>query len=157
MDLLNQVLQGVDDNRPLLQRMETSEALRVLVDEYNKFAQTLFEVPSAVTGLTEGRHFKAALRKLDPDAQLTLLKKYSDVLHGRHTQALENEKAEERKHRHWVVKATLIFVGCGILLIAGAMVAFAYKSGALPDSAVVSTIIKPALEILKLIFSVGVK
>lgn len=158
MDLLDRVLQGVPDHRPLLERMGNSEAICALVDEYNLHSRTLFHVPEMVTGLTIGADFKEALRQLDPDDQLRLLYKYSDVLHGRHKLPKETvEKVEERRLRHFVVRSVTIVGSAGVFLIAGAMVAFAYKSGALADGAIVSSIIGPAMEILKLIFQIGVK
>jgi hypothetical protein len=159
MDLFSQVMQGLDDHKPLLHALETTEAVRALVTEYNAYSQTLFVPLPEVTGFTTGKDFKSAMRKLDADVQLTLLKKYSDVLHGRHIPPVESpEKVADRKLRHFLIKAAVFFAGAGFFLIAGAVIAFAYKAGAIAkDGAVTTTITAPAVEIAKLIFNTGDK
>jgi len=159
MALLEAVLFRINDTERVVERMEKSSALRELVEGYQHYTfddATLVNVSSIMTGA----EFKEALRRLKPEIQVTLLKKYCDTLHGVAVPApvvvpavtTEPEaQIEERRNRHWMIKLCGILLS-SILLIMVATFASVVAKGVGADSSVFTSAMTNIVEIAKLVF-----
>lgn len=148
MTLVEKVLKGIDDTRPIYQHADRSVALKAFLKSYEE--QTLLDSTlPALTPTTCGRELKDAFGMLEIDVQIRMLNSYWGTLHGK---VFESPAvADERRQRHWMVKFAAVSSVVFLLLITGGVLAIAQKQGDLPDSAVMNSILKHAGEILKVI------
>jgi hypothetical protein len=65
----------------------------------------------------------------------------------------EQEAAEDRKLRRWLVKTGFWFVMVFVSMVVGSILTIAVRSGQMPDGVVTNSVLSTATEILKLIFS----
>lgn len=158
--LLDAVLRGIDDNAPVADRMDRSEALKTLIDGYQQYTHNDATLPS-INSLTTGAELKWAIALLNPHVQVTLLKKYSDTVLGVPTVPVIPMEAphvtEERRLRHWFLKFLAWLATSIIVVMTLAVVSTIVKSNSLPDGSIFSSIMSTAVEILKLVFSTGIK
>lgn len=148
MALTEKVFKGIDDTRSVRAHAERSVALKHLLLSYEELAKVDASIPN-LTDATTGRELKDAFEMLETESQLRMLNNYWFTLHGRSS---ETEAArDERKHKHWLIKAGVVFTGGLILVITGAVIGLANKSGTMPDNAVLTGILKTAGEVLKVI------
>lgn len=150
MALLELVLQGINDREPVTERMERSQALRELVEGYQHYTRDDATLPT-ITSVTSGAELKNAVRHLKPEAQLILLKKYSDTING--VAPVESaEKIEERREHQWFVKLISVVASSILLIMVVALVSALLRSKEGPDANVVTEFITTTLEIIELIF-----
>lgn len=155
--LLDAVLRGIDDTVPVAERIDRSAALKALIDDYQGHARNDATLPT-INSLTTGAELKWAIALLDPSIQLAMLKKYSDTVLGKVVTGVESpELVEQRKLRHWLAKFMAVVAMSMILIMFLAVVSVIYKSDKLPEGSIFSSIMTTAVEILKLVFSSGLK
>jgi hypothetical protein len=152
MALMEAVLHRVSDHERVIERMEKSPALRELVESYHHFTQDDANLAN-ITSLTTGAELKDALRQLKPEAQIDLLKKYCDTIHGV-VAAEPAHQVEERRNRHWMLRFCVL-VGSSILLIMLATFASVVFKGTGADTNVFTSVMSTTLEIAKLIFNIS--
>lgn len=158
MALLEAVLARVADHERVTERMEKSTALRDLVDGYHNYARDDATLVN-ITTLTTGAELKEALRQLKPEAQLTLLKKYSDTVHGvvppappAATVSAEHiEQAEERKNRNWFMRLCMLVISSIVMLVSATFVSIVVKNHG-GDAGVFASTLTNIIEIAKLVF-----
>jgi hypothetical protein len=152
MALMETVLQRVDDRERVTERMEKSVALRELVEGYQQYTRDDANLAN-ITTLTTGLELKEALRRLTPEAQLTLLKKYSDTIHGVVT-VEPADQVEERRNRHWLFKLFGLVASSILLIMVASFVSIVVNGHGAGDASVFTSVMSTTLEIAKLIFGV---
>lgn len=153
--LVHAILKGVSDDRQVIAHLSVASPLRDLVERYNKIAANDDNLPPVLSSTT-GRELKAAISMMEPEDQLVILHKYSlatKTLDLPEVYAEDPVKADERKFRLFVGKAMIIGFVILMLVVVGAVIALSVKSGALANEGLISTIMKTAGEIIKLILS----
>ena len=150
--LTEKVLKGIDDTRPVHMHADRSAALKAFLNSYDEQTKLDGTLP-VLTPSTSGRELKDAFNMLELEIQLKMLSSYWNTVHGRNTES--EAVRDERRQRHWMIKAGTIFAGSLALVVVGAMMAIANKNGELPDSAILNGLLKTAGEILKVIIGAG--
>lgn len=154
---ISKILKGVADSR-ILESYAEDSPVRVLVQKYLTRAEHDATLPAITLASTAGE-FKKALSQLPPAEKVTLLYEYLVATSASNPIAAvlaSSEAREERKMRHWLIKAAIWLFGPMILLVVGATIAIGVRSGVMSDNPAFSSIVGTAMEILKLIFSSAV-
>jgi len=149
MSLMEDILHRVDDRERVIERMERSPALKQLVEDYQKYTRDDATLHN-ITMFTTGADLKMAIRRLEPDTQLTLLKKYSDTIRGVvHGEPLG--QVEERRTRHWLIKLFGVVASSILLIMVTAVVSAMFRTNTTANTSVTTSIFSTIGEIVKLI------
>lgn len=154
-ELLEDILRGISDDRLLVNRREEASPLGDLIDSYKKASQNNDNLETLNSDWT-GRDLKEAIKKVPSDEQLTMLYKYMVAVKSPgdpFSYAEHPREADERRHRHWIVKTAVVSAILMTFAIIGAVIALAVSSGQVEKGVMVDTFMSTALEILKLVFS----
>lgn len=152
--LVEQILKGIGDKRLLSDHKPGPSPLDDLIQGYSKKAAHNDDLPNLAEEAT-GRDLKNAIKLMDPEDQVTLLYKYSQATGSLMDPSVYSEHpkdAEERRLRHWFIKAGFYLAAVLLLMVTGAVVVLGSLRGEMSNP-LASGILSTALEILKLIFS----
>jgi hypothetical protein len=150
--LAQQILKGIDDDYPLTPLVCGPSPLGDLIAGYSKEPEA---VTTPVTPQMTGAQFKEALDKINPESLVTLLAKYSAATKSLMTPTVyaeDPEKRDSRRLRHWMMKGAFVVSSTIALIVVGASMAIAYRTGVV-DNALVQTLMTTASDILKLLLS----
>lgn len=155
--LVDDILQGVDDDTPLASCILFDSPLKDLVLAYNQFSISDPNLPSFSATWT-GRDFKKALSKLDARKQLTLLYNYASSTkeNGRPFAYLETESSIAKKlNQQLAIKVFLLVCGFTAVIFFLFALFVAVSFDFLPqESKEYETVLTITKDILKYIFTV---
>lgn len=153
MALAAAILKGISDKRQIVGHLAKPSPFKDLIEQYNAIALKDDDLP-LMNERSTGAELKAAIGRVEPELQVTLLYKYSVATKTLDNPTLYNQdpvKLEERKLRIYLAKLMTTVFAVGFCLIVGAMVAISVKSGDLPNEGVVKSLMSTAGEIIKVI------
>ena len=155
---IGKILKGIPDTRKL-QEYEPNTPARILIEKYQHRCEHDATLP-VISDQSTGLQFKQAMAELDPAEKVTLLFEYlvatSAASPLAHLVVNSEERVQARENlklKHWLIKATVWFLGPVVFLVVGAAIAIAVRTGVAADNPAFNSIISTAMEILKLIFS----
>lgn len=151
MSFAADILRGLADSKELGEHID-DYALQALLDAYNHRAHhddSLVPLGYHHTG----KDLKNALAQLPGEDQLVMLYPYAQAVFQLLPYVEDQRSIDERRLRHWLVKAAFMVLAPIPCLIAGAMVVIAVREGIMPDGALSSSLMSTATEMLKLIFT----
>lgn len=151
MDLVRQVLNGVADNRLLKDHKSGPSPLQHLIETYREKSAHNDNAPN-LTDVSVGQDLKHGIEQLPCEDQVQMLYKYL-VDARRLTPEESPAEVEDRKMKHWSIKAFIWVASFVIVMTFGAVTAIAVRSGVAPSNELVSTFLEFAGEIVHLIFA----
>ena len=156
--LLTDILKDIDDDATIYLMSITVSLERDLLRAYNK---VLIDnsIPIAPFYEPTGKELKLAIGALPAIHQITLLFNYNEELKTHRDLIacpIEDPRVrDERQLKHWIAKAFVITFAIIVCVIFGAMVVVGVHAGLIPDSTLISGVMKPVTELLKFILSTG--
>jgi len=164
MQLIDHVLVDVKNDLTIAEQMTRSHALLSLFSGLNNVillrTNNLANEETLVVQLDTGHYLKQRLMGLPASDQHRLLslyldKKGEDALQQSQVTPDDEVVREERKLKHWIVKASFI-AGCILICFTiGSITTILVNNHQLPSNEVLSTVMKTTVDIIKLIFSIG--
>lgn len=155
--LVDDILQGVDDDTPLASCILFESPLKDLVLAYNQLSIANPDIPSFSANWT-GKDFKKALRKLESKKQITLLYNYVSVTKekGDRITYIESETSvAKRLNQQLAIKVFLLMCGFFTIMFFLFVLFVAVSFDFLPqEGEEYKTVLAIAKDILKYIFTV---
>ena len=150
MGLVKEVLSGVSDVRLLADHHPGTSPLQTLIKTYREKSAHNDNAPN-LTATSTGLDLKEGIEKLPVEDQVGML--YIYLTDSKRIVPVETpEQLEDRKLRHWVIKAIIWVISFMGVMLFGAITAIAVRTGVLPSNEVVGTFLELAGEIVHLIF-----
>lgn len=155
--LVDDILQGVDDDAPLASCILFESPLKDLVLAYNQLSIANPDIPSFSANWT-GKDFKKALRKLESKKQITLLYNYVSATKekGDRITYIESETSvAKRLNQQLAIKVFLLMCGFFTIMFFLFVLFVAVSFDFLPqEGEEYKTVLAIAKDILKYIFTV---
>ena len=155
--LVDDILQGVDDDTPLASGILFESPLKDLVLAYNQLSIANPDIPSFSANWT-GKDFKKALRKLESKKQITLLYNYVSATKekGDRITYIESETSvAKRLNQQLAIKVFLLMCGFFTIMFFLFVLFVAVSFDFLPqEGEEYKTVLAIAKDILKYIFTV---
>ena len=155
--LVDDILQGVDDDAPLASCILFESPLKDLVLAYNQLSIANPDIPSFSANWT-GKDFKKALRKLESKKQITLLYNYVSATKekGDRITYIESETSvAKRLNQQLAIKVFLLMCGFFTIMFFLFVLFVAISFDFLPqEGEEYKTVLAIAKDILKYIFTV---
>ena len=155
--LVDDILQGVDDDTPLASCIFFESPLKDLVLAYNQLSIANPDIPSFSANWT-GKDFKKALRKLESKKQITLLYNYVSATKekGDRITYIESETSvAKRLNQQLAIKVFLLMCGFFTIMFFLFVLFVAVSFDFLPqEGEEYKTVLAIAKDILKYIFTV---
>lgn len=155
--LVDDILQGVDDDAPLASCILFESPLKDLVLAYNQLSIANPDIPSFSANWT-GKDFKKALKKLESKKQITLLYNYVSATKekGDRITYIESETSvAKRLNQQLAIKVFLLMCGFFTIMFFLFVLFVAVSFDFLPqEGEEYKTVLAIAKDILKYIFTV---
>lgn len=162
--MVDDLLSGIKDDVDL---EETSNQPILNLYEAYLELQDKFDLERRLPNEPKGSDLKTAVRSLPSDLKLRLINQYvadiriatemplSEEVTGTPKSAVDRIW-EDRPLRRWIVKVLIISVIAFFFVLVGTVLTIGYLTGKITDGTFINTLMNTAVEVLKIIFGVGV-
>lgn len=152
--LVERILRGISDTRVVSDHKPGNSPLDELVEQYNRKATHVDELPN-ITPQSTGLELKSAINLMDSEDQILLLYNYlvaCDELPE--PSPLTKEAVDENDRRRlqiWLVKGLFVMASAVVCIIAGAVAMIAVRHGQLADNPALIVLMDTAKDIFDVI------